>query len=106
MNLFLDDQRSVSDAYYSNYYDEYRNLQWNIARSYDRFVDEIESYYDATSKLPDLISFDYDLKNEKNGLDCARFLADFVRENNLKIPEYFVHSAWPGISLEFKNILG
>ena len=109
--LFLDDIRQVRDAcnYMPNprvYWDE----DWDIVRNYVEFVKYIEK-----NGLPDLISFDHDLADihyevdfrdwndltseqlgvEETGLDCAKWLVDYCVDNELKIPEFYIHSQNP-----------
>lgn len=116
--LFLDDIRQVRDAcYYVVNPKIYWEEDWDIVRNYDEFVQYIEK-----NGLPDLISFDHDLADEhyedlfsdpnwsksnddielkyeeyreKTGLDCAKWLVEYCRENKLKLPIFFVHSANP-----------
>lgn len=114
--LFLDDVRMPINAY--NLVTEkpglYTSDDWDIVRNYKEFVN-----YITTNGLPDLISFDHDLSLEhikyffnngghqnppdpsdadfieKTGYDCAKWLVNYVEDNNLKLPEYIVHSANP-----------
>lgn len=114
--LFLDDERMPINAY--NLVTEkpglYTSDDWDIVRNYKEFVN-----YITTNGLPDLISFDHDLSLEhikyffnngghqnppdpsdadfieKTGYDCAKWLVNYVEDNNLKLPEYIVHSANP-----------
>jgi hypothetical protein len=79
---------------------------WNIVRSFDQFAKWI-----VTNGLPDFIAFDHDLADvhyrmdfsgnkenqgtEKTGYDCAKWLGDYCIQNNLKLPEFVVHSQNP-----------
>ena len=86
----------------------------------DQFIKWIE-----TNGVPDLVAFDYDLADvvelkeelpieewfdlDENrvytGLDCAKFLLNFCKKNNLKLPEYIIHSANPCGSEEIKRLI-
>lgn len=56
--------------------------------------------------LPEFISFDHDLgAGLPKGLDCARWLISYCEKNNLKIPQFFVHSANPNGQREINGIL-
>lgn len=100
-NLFLDDMRDPKDCrYYPGDESEYDIGQWVTVRSFDDFKNALE-----TKGIPKLISFDYDLKSNKDGLDCATFLYDFCKEHNAEVPQYLVHSAWSGIKSKFYEIL-
>ena len=112
-NLFLDDFRHPYDCVpYMPNREIYGGWKWVIVRSYDEFVDYIEKH-----GLPGSISFDHDLADEhydnsmysgvdaynkmyeefkeKTGLDCAKWLVDYCMNNDLDLPEYFVHSMNP-----------
>lgn len=106
-NLFLDDFRQPSDAFYYTFNPIYNNLHWLVVINYDQFTETIERYYDRLGVLPSIISFDHDLadihyehqKNipyeemeEKTGYHCAKWLVDFCMDNNEKLPDYYVHS--------------
>lgn len=110
-NLFLDDWRIPADC--AKYM--YRrgadctiySKQWLIVRSHGQFVNAIKNL-----GIPKHISFDYDLadvlqlkeqlpieqwfdveKNrEYNGADCATWLLNYCKQNNLSLPQYLIHS--------------
>lgn len=93
--LFLDDERMPHDV--GNYTDVrlrpmYRLNGWAIVRSYDQFVDWI-----TKNGLPDVISFDHDLSDErfkeKTGYDCAKWLVEYC--NGELLPECYCHSMNP-----------
>lgn len=114
--LFLDDVRTI-DMVYQNYNPE----DWVLVRNYHEFVNYIQKY-----GLPEFISFDHDLGVEhmewffnnggydslpdpleadfieKTGYDAAKWLCSYVIDNDLKLPDYAVHSANP---IGRKNII-
>ena len=61
-----------------------------IIRTYDEFVLHISLF-----GLPDFISFDHDLGNDKDGYDCAKWLVEYCMNNDCDIPNYIVHSMNP-----------
>ena len=64
---------------------------WEIVRSYDEFVEWIE-----TNGVPDEVSLDHDLGEfKKTGYDCAKYLMNYCYHNGLPSPEVNVHSANP-----------
>lgn len=105
--LYLDDVRTPTTTI-----PEYE--PWYVVRNYDEFVDWI-----TNNGVPDLISFDHDLAQEhmndyfeqvavkgyqvpdymtykeKTGLDCARWLAEYIQVNNLQLKAVSVHSHNP-----------
>ena len=105
-NLFLDDERFPQTAVtlVTEKVDMYKDdRDWVIVRNYDEFVDTI-----LKNGLPDMISFDHDLADikydngvmsfsyrEKTGFDTAKWLVDYCMNNDVKLPNYQVHSANP-----------
>lgn len=90
--IFLDDIRVPTDIY-----SDTNNDEWLIIRNLTDFKNKVES-----DGVPDYISFDHDLSdinsetNEENtGLTCAKFLVDFCMNNNIKLLDFYVHSANP-----------
>ena len=94
--LFLDDVRYPKDVTWVNIPSE----PWIIVRNYNEFVE-----YISKNGLPYFVTFDHDLsiedqnKNpatmqfkEKTGMDCAKWLVEYCINNNLKFPDYEVHS--------------
>ncbi len=82
--------------------------QWDIVRSYDEFVNYIETY-----GIPQVVAFDNDLDfseikklevmlargeydykqfNVKTGCHCAEYLADKCIRLNHPIPTYYIHT--------------
>lgn len=109
--IFLDDERFPSQVKWTSIPD----LPWTVVRSYANFKALIE----LKGYMPQCISFDHDLslehyvdlcKNdrdydkyiEKTGYDCAKWLVNYCMNNDLKIPEYYVHSLNP---IGAKNII-
>lgn len=98
--LFLDDVRFPRNCIYymesklgdTTIYKE----KFVIARSYYEFIQNLEE-----KGVPEFISFDHDLgynediNEEKTGYDCAKYLVDYCLKNNIKVPDYVVHSMNP-----------
>lgn len=126
--LFLDDYRIPCDCI--NYMNRrigskclIYNDKWDIVKNYTDFC-----WYIQKNGLPDLISFDHDLaeghyhKNmqegkinyftddfanddNKTGYHCAMFLVDYCQQNNLKLPDFIVHSMNPVGTLNIEQYL-
>jgi len=103
--LFLDDLRHPP---------LHLNRMFDVVRSYDDFVEYIETY-----GVPELISMDHDLDREhtlffydnggfrnppdpkfenfkfKTGYDCALWLIEYCKGNNLELKKVIVHSHNP-----------
>ena len=108
--LYLDDIRIPTESggymYPVELRKEYRLHEWVIVKSYAEFVKCI-----LERGLPTHISFDHDLadehytsvgttaynndNNEKTGYHCAKWLCDYLSDNNLPLPICFVHSMNP-----------
>lgn len=76
-HLFLDDLRVVPNGF-------------SGVKSYLEFTDFI-----LKNGLPEFISFDHDLGEEKTGYDCAKWLVEYCMNNKFPLPEFFVHSQNP-----------
>lgn len=100
--LFLDDKRNPKDCRnFPGDESPYDKDGWQIARTFDDFYYLLKKY-----GLPEFVSFDYDLGPDyHDGLQCAEFLKFYCEDLGVKIPEYRVHSSWPGIRPEFDKIL-
>ncbi len=100
INIFLDD---IRDTNMVGYMDNsiYEELDWTIVRNFDEFKSLIENVeFDKIAH----ISLDHDLadfievggeKVERTGKTCAEFLVNYCMDNDLKLPEYHVHSSNP-----------
>ncbi len=76
---------------YKRSLEEDTEIVW--CRNYDEFVDEIYHSVDRFDENETFVCFDHDLGEEKTGLDCAKFLVDYVIEKNDVLPGYEVHSS-------------
>lgn len=97
--LFLDDRGKPSDYVndMSSRDDVDENLyrkEWHIVRSYDEFINWVRQF-----GVPDLVSFDYDLGDFTTGnvhgftgLDCAKWLINYCKDNSEPRPKIIVHS--------------
>jgi hypothetical protein len=101
-NLFLDDKRTPKECrYYPGDGSPYDTEEWLEVSNYNDFCTTLQ-----TKGMPKLISFDYDLGYGPDGIECAILLKHYCKTINEPIPKYMVHSQWPGIYGEFKNLLG
>lgn len=75
-----------------------RDFKLIWVKDYNEFVLAVENSF------PAIISFDHDLSfdqmigkpsNEKTGYDCAKWLINYCMDNDLKLPEFSVHSQNP-----------
>lgn len=98
--LFLDDIRTIDMVY-----DASLEIEFDIVRTYDDFVDYIK-----TNGLPDYISFDNDLGLDgsgeiaPDGYAAAKWL---VYESGLDLRElrFYVHSANPVAAKQIEGLL-
>lgn len=124
--LFLDDIREPIDAWQYTQYRPFVDEYWIIVRNYQQFVSYITRSY-KKGAFPDFVAFDHDLADEnysqdiykgiinnnkkyknfqeKTGMDCAKWLIEFCMDNNLKLPDYIVHSMNPVGKLNIESIL-
>lgn len=95
-------------AYYNNLFSKY-NVNFTWVKSYDEFVE-----YITNNGVPQFISFDYNLKNGRSnvegdlptGIDCAKWLMEYCKENGVSMPNCYVHSANPKYGPEMNRMLG
>lgn len=97
MRIFLDDLRFPNMSHNNrkglgiNFSDE---NDWVIVRDYSEFCKLINNNFSNI----ELISFDHDLAcfdhdgNEMTGQDCVYYLIQHCLENNLKFPDWYIHS--------------
>ena len=98
-NLFLDDLRTIEMVYPQNEYN------FVVVRNFEDFVTYIKLH-----GLPDFISFDNDLGEDKNnnllpdGYACAKWL---VYESGLDLAnlQFKVHSANPVARVQIESLL-
>lgn len=127
MNLFLDDIREPKDVHSYTNQKMFLELDWEIVRNYNEFVNWI-----TKNGLPQIISFDHDLAKshytpkeywydyevikqyqesvehshtEKTGNQCAQWLVDYCLQNNFKLSMYYVHSMNPVGKVKILNTL-
>lgn len=114
-NLFLDDVRLPSDCtlYKTSLMPWNRSMytleQWEIVRNYEEFVSIVAKKFEK-GEFPRKVSFDHDLAelqyhpgtwtesfyyHEKTGNDAAKWFVEFCIENELLLPECYVHSQNP-----------
>lgn len=103
VKIYLDDVRTPTEK------------GWTVVRNYDEFVEAVNKHGLKNIKV---ISLDHDLgdeamteyysnvkrnhkldysniRNEKTGMDCCKFLVNKSIDDNEQLPQVFVHSANP-----------
>lgn len=119
--LWLDDIRDPKEETWNNYIAKNianpLNFDITWVKNFEEFID-----YLKVMELPDYICFDHDLHDEhytpekywddfesseqyqieksktykeKTGLDCAKWLINHCKKNNLELPRFHIHSANP-----------
>ena len=119
--IFLDDIRQPH--YIQKVPGVPQNVKWDIVRSYDEFVNLLDSKDD----LPEFISYDHDLcldavreyiRNEDKktfnyykkpmkptGLECVKYILDRCKKENVKHPKYYIHSSNPIGADNMRNLI-
>ena len=115
-NIFLDDFRDPSDAFYYTRNPLYMKLDWIIVRNYEEFISDT-----LKNGMGNIYSFDHDLADvhynqqenpdysdnstEKTGYHCAKWLIEYAIDNNIDIPEeIYVHSMNTVGSINIKSL--
>lgn len=119
-NLFLDDERTPMSTYSYFPNNVYIDKEWVIVRNHEDFVKTIEK-----RGLPSIISFDHDLGyehypkskvdmykeidysnfKEKTGYDSAKWLVNYLIDNNLELPKIYIHTQNPVGRENIKKLL-
>lgn len=119
MNIFLDDERNPRDVTWVKLPD----CTWTIVRNFAEFKEWINKY-----GIPKRVAFDHDLAechypgsspemelcfkigvipysrlDGCTGYDAAKWLCKYCQDNNVKFPEYYVHTMNP---VGAENIIG
>lgn len=109
-NLILDDVRDEQACFQVTGNQRYLQLDWDIVKTYDEFVNYIQ-----THPMPNIVSLDHDLFDEhylegahygfqnfnyqavkeKTGYHAVMWLIDYCLENDIKLPESYCHSMNP-----------
>lgn len=114
INIFLDDIRIARDAYPYTKNPIYLRDNWVTVKSYNEFVSllqkiRVDGYHIGSVSLdhdlsdqhytaPFEVWYDYtadQLGMKETGLDCAKYLTDFIDENRLPHPGITCHSMNP-----------
>jgi hypothetical protein len=92
-NLFIDDERMPPEV------NATATDVFHIVRNYDDAVKYVTEH-----GVPQFISFDHDLGKGLTGYDFAKWLCEYIIDNNLRSDcfEYYVHSQNP---VGAKNII-
>lgn len=81
--LASENKNTLALKYYTD-----QSITWIHAKNFDDFVNLI-----STNNLPPyIISFDNDLGERLEGIDCAKWLSKWCIDNKQKVPLFIVHS--------------
>lgn len=87
--LWLDDMRCPTEFGWDKYISFYCRDDYDVTwvKSYDEFVNFI-----STNELPHYIFFDHDLGMNKSGMDCMKYLVNYLQDNNINPHSVIVRS--------------
>lgn len=105
-NNYLYTKKSDSNAFLRNksFYDKIINT-YDVKFTWVKNLKEFSNYI-LKNGMPDLISFDHDLgKGIEKGLDCAKWLVNYCKTKNIKLPKCYAHSANINGRQEINNLL-
>jgi len=125
--LWLDDQRDpykyLSTKSKSATFARNKQFYDNLLKQYNAnfiWVKNIYQFIDYVEKngIPQFVSFDHDLNNRgggeglsdeqkinNNGVNCAKWLVNYCKQNNQPLPKFYVHSANPKHGPEINRVL-
>lgn len=97
--LWLDDIR-----------DPFLNLEKKVPNDFEYEINWVVNFdgfveYINKNGLPDVISFDHDLGEDKTGMDCAKWLVEYLLDNKKELPRFFIHSSNPPGSSNIRSLL-
>lgn len=78
-------QRNI--GFYKGILEKY-NPKFVWVKTFDEFVN-----YITKNGLPDMVSLDHDLGQDKNGADCAEWLFNYCKKNGFALPKMYAHTA-------------
>lgn len=88
--LWLDDIRNPHEKRWAEILNrvapDAKTITW--VKNYEEFVNYID-----TQGLSDLVCFDNDLGEEKEGYDCAKYLVNYCVEHNVGTPKFICQSS-------------
>ena len=99
--LVLDDMRSIGDVNRRSPigHEVPINKKVVLVKDYKEFITCIKKlgvpihvWFDHDLSIDQSMHGTYDDKEEKTGLDCAKFLVNYCSENNLTFPDYYAHT--------------
>jgi len=85
MNLFLDDERLPSEVYWCDI--DYLSIRWLIVKNFEEFTVGI-----INNGIPEIVSLDNDLQEEKEGYDCLKWLILRCDHYKVPLPKFFFHT--------------
>ncbi len=114
INIYVDDTRVPAQSYEYTRNPIYLKKEWVVAKDYREFVALLEKvhidgitigsvsldhdlhqdHYDVPCEVFDKFTADQ-LGMEETGLDCAKYLTEYLGKHNLPIPGITVHSMNP-----------
>lgn len=98
IGLFLDDERFPKDVTWIKYP---KDIEWIIVRNHAQFLFKLMSHF---NKLK-YVSFDNDLCEPLQGIDCARHLCNSYLDTGAEFPIFYIHSQNTIASDVIKSIL-
>jgi len=97
MKLFVDSNRIPSSIYSDP-------TDWETVKNTKEFKNSINDSL-KENKLPLAISFDYDLENKSEGLECLSDFVNIAIKLRLNLPKIYLHCNDRNLAIDFENTL-
>ncbi|CAG7581038.1 MAG: hypothetical protein SLAVMIC_00641 [uncultured marine phage] len=97
MKLFVDTHRKPEHVY-----SDPKN--WTVAKNSLEFRTIVHESL-ANNEIPLVISFDYDLENESEGLNCLQDFVNTAIKLRLSLPKIYLHCNDRRLAIDFENAL-
>lgn len=97
MKIFVDYNRNPGSIYSDP-------KEWELIKTKQEFSSRINDLL-MKSTLPSTISFDYDLEEEKGGLDSLRDFVNIAIKLRFPLPKIYLHCTDRRLAIDFENEL-
>lgn len=97
MKIFVDSKRKPENIYSDP-------KEWDVAKTKMEFKTKLNVFL-SKSEMPSVISFDYDLEKESEGLECLNEFINTAIKLRLTLPKIYLHCVDRRLAIDFENAL-
>lgn len=99
--ILVDSKATVAQVFERTQNDDYNQGNWVVCKNTEEFMKTIVANLNQ-GKWPELISFEFNLgfdildnkinPKAETGVDVIKTIVEWCKENELKLPEYLIHT--------------